>query len=643
MDTIRFVPANVYQAFTYNPRGWLDTMITKNQFNTLIFRQTFERDEAGSIKHQMSKHQNSALFCDEYYSYDNLNRLTIWSNGADAQSFTYDKMGNRQTDVLNSFESYYTYDDNNPNRLNTYDMKSATQDITKKYDYDGNGSVTLIEINDNKTNTPQKERFNYNYAGLPISYIKFIDSETVTSFCSGTNASRNSSKFIWDYHYSPLGGREQKKLSKSPLGDFCKEDANYHGWTYYALGAEGEQLTVYKGVQESWETGTRKVTFYAHSYLTCGGILVTLPDSTKQFNVFDHLGSARVKISVKNNVIVSTQGFNYMPFGDTLRCTGTDRVGFIGKELDEENNYFLFGVRNYDKQTGRFLSVDPLWESFRNYTPYHYSYNNPISFKDPTGFAPEKEGDELQGKKDCDKLMLLSTPPISFELYDNTAYFLSAEIEQYSLTLNVLLTYLDVCNTPDNEEIAKNGAGGAGGGGGGGGGTGNTKDNINTHSNNGTQQSNVAGKQNSNKSRGYGDYTKSYYFSQVDYLGVEGAGVYGSYHISGDISYNSNTNSLFISACGITAVDGLDYVRFSGWVSLYIGNKFIAKKSFTMPKGDFLANPGFFGSVIFYMPLSFENVSLIIRARYTLISPEGITEPLFTLEGVLNLPIYRKN
>ncbi len=407
VDTIRFVPANVYQAFTYNPRGWLDTMITKNQFNTLIFRQTFERDEAGSIERQISTHQNTALNCNEYYTYDNLNRLTNWNNGSAQQSFTYDKMGNRQTDVLNSQQSNYFYESNNPNRLNSYKMKTANQEILKKYTYNGNGSVTYIDIRDIIKNTSHNERFNYNYAGVPTSYIKSVNSETVKSFCSGTNLSRNPSLFIWDYRYSPLGGREQKKLSKSPLGDFCKEDANYHGWTYYALGAGGEQLTVYKGVQESWVSGTRKVTFYAHSYLTCGGILVTLPDSTKQFNVFDHLGSARVKISVKNNAIVSTQGFNYKPFGDTLRCSGTDRVGFIGKELDEENNYFLFGVRNYDKQTGRFLSVDPLWESFRNYTPYHYSYNNPISFKDPTGFAPEKEENELQGKKEGNKLMVM--------------------------------------------------------------------------------------------------------------------------------------------------------------------------------------------------------------------------------------------
>ena len=30
-------------------------------------------------------------------------------------------------------------------------------------------------------------------------------------------------------------------------------------------------------------------------------------------------------------------------------------------------------------------------ESFRNNTPYHYSYNNPVSFKDSIGLDPKAE------------------------------------------------------------------------------------------------------------------------------------------------------------------------------------------------------------------------------------------------------------
>jgi uncharacterized protein len=38
--------------------------------------------------------------------------------------------------------------------------------------------------------------------------------------------------------------------------------------------------------------------------------------------------------------------------------------------------------RNDDDFTGRFFQVDPLWEKYYSWTPYHYSGNNPVSFLD---------------------------------------------------------------------------------------------------------------------------------------------------------------------------------------------------------------------------------------------------------------------
>lgn len=68
--------------------------------------------------------------------------------------------------------------------------------------------------------------------------------------------------------------------------------------------------------------------------------------------------------------------------------TGADvRKTFIDKELDQESKTYNTGVRQYEPSTG-FTSIDPLWEKFRAHTPYHYSYNNPIVYKDPNGQHP---------------------------------------------------------------------------------------------------------------------------------------------------------------------------------------------------------------------------------------------------------------
>jgi RHS repeat-associated protein len=67
------------------------------------------------------------------------------------------------------------------------------------------------------------------------------------------------------------------------------------------------------------------------------------------------------------------------------------------REQDFENNYFAMGARQYDSETGRFLSIDPLFESFRSITPYHYSFNSPLQWKDPSGLYAEDESRKKVG------------------------------------------------------------------------------------------------------------------------------------------------------------------------------------------------------------------------------------------------------
>jgi RHS repeat-associated protein len=63
----------------------------------------------------------------------------------------------------------------------------------------------------------------------------------------------------------------------------------------------------------------------------------------------------------------------------------------MGSHKSKENGYMQMGARLYNAETGRFMSVDPLMEFFTGHSPYHYSYNNPVMFSDPSGLAPEGE------------------------------------------------------------------------------------------------------------------------------------------------------------------------------------------------------------------------------------------------------------
>lgn len=47
--------------------------------------------------------------------------------------------------------------------------------------------------------------------------------------------------------------------------------------------------------------------------------------------------------------VISTQNFDYKPFGDTLNAGGESRIGYAAQERDEESRYFAMGARQYDQ------------------------------------------------------------------------------------------------------------------------------------------------------------------------------------------------------------------------------------------------------------------------------------------------------
>ncbi len=67
--------------------------------------------------------------------------------------------------------------------------------------------------------------------------------------------------------------------------------------------------------------------------------------------------------------------------------TNDTRFDFTGQERDASTGLIYFGARYYHPEIGRWLSVDPLAEKYLSWSPYHYSFDNPILFLDPDGRA----------------------------------------------------------------------------------------------------------------------------------------------------------------------------------------------------------------------------------------------------------------
>ena len=86
---------------------------------------------------------------------------------------------------------------------------------------------------------------------------------------------------------------------------------------------------------------------------------------------------------------------NYYPFGlqtantwTRENVTGNNFLANGGTELNDSTGLYDLEFRNYDAVLGRMNQVDPMAHSLSSFTPYNYSFNNPVSFNDPNGASP---------------------------------------------------------------------------------------------------------------------------------------------------------------------------------------------------------------------------------------------------------------
>jgi len=62
---------------------------------------------------------------------------------------------------------------------------------------------------------------------------------------------------------------------------------------------------------------------------------------------------------------------------------------FNAKELDAETGFYYYGARYYNPKWSQWYGVDPLAEKMPSWSPYVYTFDNPIRFIDPTGMIAE--------------------------------------------------------------------------------------------------------------------------------------------------------------------------------------------------------------------------------------------------------------
>jgi RHS repeat-associated protein len=216
--------------------------------------------------------------------------------------------------------------------------------------------------------------------------------ETRDDSTSGPGGSSSDS-----YSYDPTGNTTSRTnpnqtLTWDPEGHLASITTG--GQTAsYIYDANGQRLVthnpdgsaiVYLPGQELHKTATGSLSC-VRSY----GIAIRSTADGLTWTAGDPHGTNQLAI---NATTLATTRRKQDPFGNTRGTappSWPDDKGFVGGTLDS-SGYTHLGAREYDPITGRFISVDPLFDVSdpQSWNAYAYADNNPISLTDPHGTDP---------------------------------------------------------------------------------------------------------------------------------------------------------------------------------------------------------------------------------------------------------------
>ena len=306
----------------------------------------------------------------------------------------------------------YQYANGKLQRNRLYHINDAVSASVDNTDIDDQGTFDPLSTNINQNNN-----YKYDEEGRLVRDIA-EDIAKITWRVDGKvkeiqRGADTSTRFI-RFDYDAMGHRIAKHVYDN-TGTILKKS------TYYILDAQGNQIAMYehltaaqtvqynlieKNIFGSARLGTKEEKTNMLT-ATVSPFKYTRILGWKKYEFSNHLGNVLtvfcdVKVPLDNNTdgtvdayrVCLQNTFDYSPFGAALdgRTMQGDgyRYGFNGKEDDKEvKGQQDYGFRIFDKRLGRFLSVDPLFKDYPNYSTYQFAGNTSISAIDLDGLEPK--------------------------------------------------------------------------------------------------------------------------------------------------------------------------------------------------------------------------------------------------------------
>ena len=273
----------------------------------------------------------------------------------------------------------------------------GTNPYWQTWSYAADGQRQTQTDHDTTGNSADDTTTTYHYPapGSATDQPHTLGSTTAT----GPAASANTAS----YHYDDSGNTTS--IQGGALGDQTltwnhqnrlDTDTTSAGATSYLYGLDGglvlrtdpTQATLYLGDEELVEnTATKAVT--GTRYYSVNGTTVAARSSSGnvQYLIPNRQGTDYLSVDYQTQAVTRRQ---YLPFGGTRGAAPASWLGdkgYVGGTTDTATRLVNLGLREYDTQTGRFVSRDPQLEATdpSQLTGYDYAANNPVTGSDPTG------------------------------------------------------------------------------------------------------------------------------------------------------------------------------------------------------------------------------------------------------------------
>jgi RHS repeat-associated protein len=322
---------NLRDSWTYNLFGEPSTFtVAYNDPSTgpsAFLSNSYTRDAAGRITQNDETYFGTTSSLG--YTYSDARKLSaVIKEGTVVAAYTYDSNGNRLSKTAAGTTIAATYD--NEDHLLTYGSVS--------YTYSRNGELAQ------KTDATGTTTYAYD----PFGNLQRV------SLPGGR---------VIDYTIDPAG----RRVAKAVNGVIVSR------WLYLDQWRIGAELDATGAVSARFVWATR----------TNVPDLVLKAGSTFRI-VSDHIGSPRAVINTATGLVVWNNAYD--EFGrPAITDAGFVPFGFAGGLYDADTKLVHFGAREYDPETARWTSKDPIGFGGGSTNIYNYASGDPINFIDSTG------------------------------------------------------------------------------------------------------------------------------------------------------------------------------------------------------------------------------------------------------------------